>query len=134
MSFLHKECTSEIFYGDETMKESQCYDAISCTLAPMIVNLEGTNYSLHTIQMSLLHSLQLRENITDLSNKIEEFLQEHSVSLTLGSTLLLILLSIFSFILLLCNRCCSQCNGLSRVFIRPIVRRHVNASVRLSEL
>ena len=116
------------------MTEIQCFDAVSCTLAPMMINLEGTNYSLHDIQLSLLHSLKLRENSTDLGNKIEEFLQEHSVSLTLASTLLLILLSIFSFVLLLCNRCCSQCNGLSRVFIRPIVRRHVNASVRLSEL
>ena len=132
--FCIKNVRLKYFYGDETVKESQCYDAISCTLAPMIVNLEGKNYSLHTIQMSLLHSLQLKENITDLSNKIEVFLQEHSVSLTLGSTLLLILLSIFSFILLLCNRCCSQCSGLSHFFIRPIVRRHINTSIRLSEL
>ena len=132
--FCIKNVRLKYFYGDETMKESQCYDAISCTLAPMIVNLEGKNYSLHTIQLSLLHSLQLRKNVTDLSNKIEQFLQEHSVSLTLGSTLLLILLSIFSFILLLCNRCCSQCSGLSQFFIRPIVRRHINTSIRLSEL
>ena len=132
--FCIKNVRLKFFYGDETVKESQCYDAIFCALSPMIVNLEGRNYSLHSIQMSLLHSLQLKENITALTDKIEVFLQEHSVSLTLGSTLLLILLSIFSFILLLCNRCCSQCSGLSHFFIRPIVRRHINTSIRLSEL
>ena len=49
-NYCIKSVRLKYFYGDETMKESQCYDAISCTLAPMIINLEGTNYSLHTIQ------------------------------------------------------------------------------------
>ena len=116
------------------MTEIQCFDAVSCALAPMMINLEGNNYSLHDIQLSLLHSLKLRENTTDLGNEIEKFLQEHSVSLSLASTLLLLVLSTLSFLLLLFNRCCERCSPLSRAFVRPIMRRHVAASVRLSEL
>ena len=133
-NYCTKSVRLQYYYGDKTMTEHQCFDAVSCALAPMMISLEGGNYSLHDIQLSLLHSLKLRPNSTDLGNEIEKFLEEHSISLTLASTLLLLVLSIFSFLLLLFNRCCSQCSPLSRVFIRPIVRRHVAASVRLSEL
>ena len=60
-NYCIKSVRLKYFYGDETMKESQCFDAISCTLAPMIINLEGTNYSLHTIHTGLQRQKSLKK-------------------------------------------------------------------------